>query len=207
MAQARATRNPAWARLVVPVLVFCLGAGTLLVSGCCSRRSTNTGPGTGETTAPGVTGPARTTGATGGATGGRRPGGEDIEDTLGSGKEIVSLPRARIPSAEFTRRHEEGMNLADEEKYGPAIEVFEDLIRRFPNTEEASVAAYCIAEIHFRNKNNALALAAYKDILQKYPNTQAAISAAEGIRYLETFDEVQRNFISPEVEDLKRRGY
>lgn len=94
-----------------------------------------------------------------------------------------------------------------EEKYGDALREFEQIINDYPNTEEASVAAYCIAEIHFRNKSNELALKAFKDILDKYPGTHAAENAREGITYLESFAKHESEYVSPEVEDRKRRGF
>ena len=49
-----------------------------------------------------------------------------------------------------------------------ALEVFQALLREFPEGEEASVAELCIAEIYFRNKNNQAALELYKEIVRKY---------------------------------------
>jgi len=189
--------------------VPCLVVFLVFSQGCCSRKPALTDNTNASNNGHGSTGQNGDTSSSstpllGGSSGHTDPGettGAKVGDLNGN------LRRARITSAEFNKQFNKGMELSDAEEYGQALEVFEELVRRYPNTEEASVAAFCIAEIHFRNKANKLALEAYKEIVSKYPNTQAAISAKEGIRYLETFEEVQKQFISPEVEDMNRRGY
>ncbi len=110
------------------------------------------------------------------------------------------------PDHNFEKNYLAGVKLLEKEDLAKALEVFQALLREFPEGEEASVAELCIAEIYFRNKNNQAALELYKEIVRKYPGTQAAQNAAEGIKYLESFSKYEENFVSPEVEDQKRRG-
>lgn len=106
----------------------------------------------------------------------------------------------------FEKQYLKGVNLLEKEKLVDALAVFKDILEHYPEGEEASVAALCIAEIYFRMKNNEGALQLYKEIIKKYPGTQAAMNAAEGIKYLETFERYEKNYIAPEVEDRRRRG-
>lgn len=122
---------------------------------------------------------------------------------------ISRAPAVMTPSNPdhiFEKHYLDGVKLLEKDDLAKALEVFQALLREFPEGEEASVAELCIAEIYFRNKNNQAALELYKEIVRKYPGTQAAQNAAEGIKYLESFSKYEENFISPEVEDQKRRG-
>jgi TolA-binding protein len=107
----------------------------------------------------------------------------------------------------FEEKYVKGVDLMEKGEFGDAITLFEEIIKRYPNSEEASVAELCIAEMFFRNKSNKLALATYKRIVQQYPNSQAAENARAGITYLESFEVYEKDYISPDVEDRKRRGY
>ena len=122
--------------------------------------------------------------------------------TIGVGPQVG--PKMR---GDFDRKYTQGVELMETGSYGDAMKMFEEILTQFPETEEASVAEYCIAEIHFRNKSNQLALKAFQRIVEKYPNSPAAQNAKEGIEYLETFEENEKNYVSPEVEDRKRNGY
>lgn len=106
----------------------------------------------------------------------------------------------------FGQKYLDGVKKLEAGNYDDALKTFRELMEHYPNGEEASVAALCIAEIYFRNKNNDAALEMYRQIVEQFPGTQAAINAAEGIKYLETFAEHEKNFISPEAEDRNRRG-
>lgn len=106
----------------------------------------------------------------------------------------------------FERQYLDGIKKLETGELDKAMSVFQDLLKEYPEGEEASIAALCIAEIYFRSKNNAAALKLYKEIVKKYPGTQAAQNAAEGIKYLEGFDKHENAFISPDAEDRKRRG-
>lgn len=108
---------------------------------------------------------------------------------------------------EFDRKYTKGVELMENGSYTAAMQTFEEILNQYPDSEEASVAEYCIAEIHFRNKSNQLALQAFQHIVEKYPNSPAAQNAKEGIEYLQTFEEHEKEYVSPEVEDRKRRGF
>ncbi len=106
----------------------------------------------------------------------------------------------------FEKQYLDGVKKLESGDFDKAMSVFQDILKEYPEGEEASIAELCIAEIYFRNKNNEAALKLYKEIIKKYPGTQAAQNAAEGIKYLEGFAKHENAFISPEVEDRKRRG-
>lgn len=106
----------------------------------------------------------------------------------------------------FEQQYLEGVNQLEAGDLDKALKTFNDILKQYPDSEEASIAALCIAEIYFRSKNNEAALKYYKEIVKKYPGTQAAQNAAEGIKYLEGFAKHENTFIPPEIEDRKRRG-
>ncbi len=106
----------------------------------------------------------------------------------------------------FEKQYLDGVKKLESGDFDKAMSVFQEILKEYPEGEEASIAALCIAEIYFRSKNNEAALKLYKEIIKKYPGTQAAQNAAEGIKYLEGFAKHENAFISPEAEDRKRRG-
>ena len=106
----------------------------------------------------------------------------------------------------FEKEYLDGVKKLESGELDKAMTVFQDILKEYPEGEEASIAALCIAEIYFRSKNNEAALKLYKEIVKKYPGTQAAQNALEGIKYLEGFGKHESKFVSPEVEDRKRRG-
>ena len=106
----------------------------------------------------------------------------------------------------FEREYLEGIKELEKENFSRAMQIFEEILKTYPDGEEASIAELCIAEIYFRGQNNEAALKAYKKIVEKYPGTQAAQNAAEGIKYLESFSKHESKFIPPDIEDKKRRG-
>ncbi len=106
----------------------------------------------------------------------------------------------------FEKQYLDGVNKLEAGELDKALTVFQEILKEYPEGEEASIAALCIAEIYFRNKNNEAALKMYQEIIKKYPGTQAAQNAIEGIKYLQSFDKHEKSFVSPEVEDRKRRG-
>ena len=110
------------------------------------------------------------------------------------------------PGEEFNRRYSEGLKKMENEELAPALEVFQEIVKNYPGSEEASMAEYRIAQIHFRNKMNSSALEVYKRIVQEYPNSPIAENARSAITYLETFETHEKNYISPDVDDKKRRG-
>ena len=107
----------------------------------------------------------------------------------------------------FDEQYLKGVELMESGKYSEAINLFSELIKRYPNGEEASIAELCIAEMYFRNKSNSMALQAYQRIVEKYPNTHAAENARAGIEYLQSFDKFAEEHLSPDIEDRKRRGF
>lgn len=107
----------------------------------------------------------------------------------------------------FEKQYLEGVQLMEKGEFSKAIELFDELIKRYPNTEEASIAELCIAELYFRNKSNERALQIYERIVANYPQSHAAENARAGIDYLKNFEKYEQEHISPDVESRKRRGY
>lgn len=107
----------------------------------------------------------------------------------------------------FEKQYLEGVQLMEKGEFSKAIELFDELVKRYPNTEEASIAELCIAELYFRNKSNDRALQIYERIVANYPQSHAAENARAGIDYLKNFEKYEQEHISPDVESRKRRGY
>ncbi|NCB37497.1 MAG: tetratricopeptide repeat protein [Erysipelotrichia bacterium] len=107
----------------------------------------------------------------------------------------------------FEKQYLQGVDMMEKGEFSKAIELFDELVKRYPNTEEASVAELCIAELYFRSKSNDRALQAYKRIVETYPNSHAAENARAGIEYLQNFEKYEQEYVSPDVEARKRRGY
>ena len=106
----------------------------------------------------------------------------------------------------FEKQYLEGVQLMEKGEFSKAIELFDELVKRYPNTEEASIAELCIAELYFRNKSNERALQIYERIVANYPQSHAAENARAGIDYLKNFEKYEQEHISPDVESRKRRG-
>ncbi|MFZ2957303.1 MAG: tetratricopeptide repeat protein [Candidatus Ozemobacteraceae bacterium] len=113
----------------------------------------------------------------------------------------------RAPGEEFNRRYSDGLKYMEGEKFGDAMQVFEDIVKAFPGSDEASMAEYRMAQIHFRNKANTSAVETYKRIVEKYPNSPIAENARAALTYMETFEKHEKEYISPDAEDRKRRGH
>ncbi|MBF0407218.1 MAG: outer membrane protein assembly factor BamD [Candidatus Riflebacteria bacterium] len=109
-------------------------------------------------------------------------------------------------NAEFNRQYTNGIEQLEKDQLNEALSTFEDIVNRYPGTDEASLAEYRIAQIHFRNKSNHMALQAYKKLVEKYPNSPVSENAKAAITYLETFEQHEKNYVSPDVEDRKRQG-
>ncbi|KAF1081842.1 MAG: hypothetical protein GQF41_1482 [Candidatus Rifleibacterium amylolyticum] len=107
----------------------------------------------------------------------------------------------------FEKQYMQGVELMEKGEYSEAITLFDELVKRYPNTEEASIAELCIAELYFRNKSNDMALQIYQRIVEKYPHSHAAENARAGIEYLQSFDRFADEHVSPEIEARKRRGH
>lgn len=107
----------------------------------------------------------------------------------------------------FEKQYMQGVELMEKGEYSEAITLFDELVKRYPNTEEASIAELCIAELYFRNKSNDMALQIYQRIVEKYPHSHAAENARAGIEYLQSFDRLADEHVSPEIEARKRRGH
>jgi tetratricopeptide (TPR) repeat protein len=110
-------------------------------------------------------------------------------------------------NAFFEKQYLEGIELMEKGEFTKAISLFETISQRYPNSEEASVAELCIAELYFRNKSNHLALKVYKEIVEKYPNSHAAENARAGIAYLQDFEKYEKEYVPADVDDRRRRGY
>lgn len=107
----------------------------------------------------------------------------------------------------FEKQYVHGVELMEKGEFSQAITLFDELVNRYPNTEEASIAELCIAELYFRNKANNQALQIYQRIVEKYPHSHAAENARAGIEYLQSFDRLADEHVSPEIEARKRRGH
>ena len=110
-------------------------------------------------------------------------------------------------NAFFETQYLEGITMMEKGEYSKAVSLFEAIVQRYPNSEEASVAELCIAELYFRNKANDKALETYQEIVEKYPNSHAAENAKAGIKYLQDFEKYEQEYIPADIEDRKRRGY
>lgn len=119
----------------------------------------------------------------------------------GSGQHL-----GRAPREEFHQRYADGLRKMEDDQFGDAMGIFEEIVKSFPGSDEASMAEYRLAMIHFHNKNNSAALETYKRIVEKYPNSPMAENARAAVTYMETFEQHEKNYISPDVEDRQRRG-
>ncbi len=187
-------------------LVLALAAA-LLMAGCCRKNA-------GEI--PGVK-KNETSGSVGESSGGSgKPETVDVRptellDNTGLNYSIDSKPGAKKTgeksSSFFEKQYLEGVQMMEKGEFSQAINVFDELIKRYPNSEEASIAELCIAELYFRSKANELALKAYERIVENYPNTHAAENARAGIDYLRNIQRYEEEYISPDAESRRRRGY
>lgn len=143
-----------------------------------------------------------TTSSAGAGTGAISSGGAVLPDR----GETQKSPMTPAVRREFERRYEKGIEFLEKQEYGDASRIFEQLLSESSDPQDASIAAYCLAEICFRNKSNARALELFKEIVEKYPGTPAADNAKAGIEYLENFHKHEAEYVSPDVEDRKRRG-
>ncbi|OGK10632.1 MAG: hypothetical protein A2W80_01715 [Candidatus Riflebacteria bacterium GWC2_50_8] len=107
----------------------------------------------------------------------------------------------------FEKQYMQGVELMEKGEFSEAITLFDELAKRYPNTEEASIAELCIAELYFRNKSNDMALKIYQRIVETYPHSHAAENARAGIEYLQSFDKLADEHVSPDIEGRKRRGH
>ncbi len=193
--------------------VLLLGFVSLLIGGCNCKLSSP--PGSDESSLPSKVGvPANGNGsANGGKASGTfsfqpvPPDQSASEAAIAARAAISNLSRlSNAQKSDYERRLNQGVSLLQSQDYGKAILLFTEILKDYPGTEEASVAEFCIAQIHFRNKNNNMALETFKKILEAYPNTPAAERAQEGIDYLTNFEKYEKEYVSPEVDDRKRRG-
>ncbi len=181
----------------------------LLTDGCCRRNSVAPG----SSTQPGMTSPAVSQTkkqADGQKAIADRP--VELLEKTGlnysiDGSKVAGKPSAAAAGGFFEKQYMQGVELMEKGDYGKAIELFDELIKRYPNTEEASIAELCIAELYFRNKSNDRALQAYERIVTNYPQSHAAENARAGIEYLKNFEKYEQEYVSPDVEARKRRGY
>ncbi len=123
------------------------------------------------------------------------------------GSGVAKKSGAAVNNSFFEKQYLQGVDLMEKGEYTKAIELFDELVKRYPNTEEASIAELCIAELFFRNKSNDRALQAYERIVANYPQSHAAENARAGIAYLKNFEKYEQEYVSPDVESRKRRGY
>lgn len=111
------------------------------------------------------------------------------------------------PGSFFEQKYLAGIEYMEKGEFSEAYNIFNEIISRYPGTEEASIAELCIAEMHFRNRANRLAMQAYEKIVADYPNTHAAQNAKAGISYLRDFEKYESEYVSPDVEARRRKGF
>lgn len=115
--------------------------------------------------------------------------------------------QSKSTGSQFERDYREAIAYVQEGRESEALAAFNLLLRNYSQPEKASIARLSIAQLHFRNQANELALQEYLEIVEKYPNTHAAQNARAGIEYLKNFERYKSEFISPDVEAKKRRGF
>ncbi|HNW33690.1 MAG TPA: tetratricopeptide repeat protein [Candidatus Ozemobacteraceae bacterium] len=189
------------------LLAVCITAASF--SSGCGRKASET-PAPTQQGIPGNIASGSAGQASGAAALGPAGGKNGVATGAGSLAALNGAPRksSMTPAMrrEFERRYEKGIELLEKEEYGEASRIFEQMLTESSDPQDASVAEYCLAEIYFRNKSNTRALEVFKQIVEKYPGTPAAENAKAGIEYLENFQKHEADYVSPEVEDRKRRG-
>lgn len=189
-------------------LALLLVAILLQAGGCCKRQNAGTGETEGVKQAE-VSKGSDADGSVSRKAAVDRPA-ELLEKTglnysIDAGKN--SAKKANAGNSFFEKQYLTGVELMEKGEFTKAIELFDELIKRYPNSEEASVAELCIAELYFRSKSNDRALQAYERIVSTYPDSHAAENARAGIEYLKSFEKYEQEYVSPDVEGRKRRGY
>ncbi len=122
-----------------------------------------------------------------------------------TGKPLERSAAAQVPNQQFLVNYSKGLSLLEDEKFDQALQVFEEIVKTMPGSDEASMAQYRVAQALFRKKNNAASLEAYKVIVEQYPRSPVAENARAAIQYLTSFEKHEKTYVSPEVEAQKRR--
>lgn len=185
------------------MVVLLLVATLLQATGCCNRQSNNAGNDVAAKKAAAISKPGDKPAAV------NRPA--ELLDKNGLNYSIDAAKTAKkannVSNSFFEKQYLQGVELMEKGEYTKAIELFDELIKRYPSGEEASIAELCIAELYFRSKSNDRALKAYERIVANYPDSHAAENARAGIDYLQNFEKYEQEYVSPDVEGRKRRGY
>lgn len=105
----------------------------------------------------------------------------------------------------FHQQYSKGLELLEQEKWDQALQVFDEIVKTMPGSDEASMAQYRIAQALFRKKCNQESLAAYQVLIERYPHSPVAENARAAIRYLQTFEQHEKAYISPDEEAKRRR--
>lgn len=121
----------------------------------------------------------------------------------------VPAPKNELPVklSFFEEQYRKGVEMVEHGDLLEAMKVFKDLMERYPDSEEASVAALCLADIYFKLKNDAEALKAYKYVLERFPNSRAAENARAAIQYLNSFSKYEREHVPIFKSDEKLGGW
>lgn len=101
----------------------------------------------------------------------------------------------------FEEQYKKGVEMMESGSYMDAIELFKTLMEQYPDGEEASVAALCIADAFFKLKADKEAFKYYTLIVQRFPRTHAAENARAAIEYLENIEKFERKHISVDKSD------
>ena len=121
----------------------------------------------------------------------------------------IPAPKNELPVrlSFFEEQYRKGVEMVENGELLEAMALFKDLIERYPDSEEASVSALCLADIYFKLKNDAEALKAYRYVLERFPNSRAAENARAAIQYLNSFSKYEREHVPIFKSDEKLGGW
>ncbi|MFC1744947.1 tol-pal system YbgF family protein [Candidatus Riflebacteria bacterium] len=104
----------------------------------------------------------------------------------------------------FQKNYQTAIRLSSQKKYEEAIKMLEEIIAKYPNTSEAGMAQYRIAEVYFDKKNTDKAKKEFEKLLKKYPDSPAAENARAALIYLQNIERHKKNYVPPEADKVGR---
>ena len=89
----------------------------------------------------------------------------------------------------------------DRSDFDAALNGFQELIKRFPNSDNADNAQFWIGEIHYRNKWYEKAILEYQKVIEKYPrgNKVPASLLKQGLSFVNLKDKANARLILQEL--------